>query len=276
MRREIDTFPTPAYVKPKKLVVLSAPRSGTRGLYLALKQLGFAPYHMAEVISTGIPALKIMVDGMKAEWLHEGTPYGRAEFDKWFANYDVIIEMPFFMLRSTLEAYPDAKFLLTERDPEKWAESFMNTIGWATLRLRRLPMSIFKRFDTFAFYMDLFNGQMVDYYTNGLGASEEGRKALAENYKLYISEVKQLVPPEQLKVVELEDGFGWSELCPYLGVPIPDTPWPSLNSTEEFQEAVGSRMKKAASKGMAGVAGIVVIAAVAMWYGRGNLFPMLT
>ncbi|KAI0549777.1 P-loop containing nucleoside triphosphate hydrolase protein [Xylaria curta] len=276
MRREIDTFPTPAHVKPKKLVVLSAPRTGTRGLYLALKQLGLAPYHMTEVVNAGTPALKILADGMNAEWLHEGTPYGRAEFDKWFADYDVIIEMPFFMLRSTLKAYPDAKFLLTERDPEKWAKSFMNTIGWAALRLRRLPMSIFKRFDNFAFYMDRFNGQMVDYYTNGLGVSEEGRKALVENYKLYISEVKRLVPPEQLKVVKLEDGFGWNELCPYLGVPIPDTPWPSLNNPEEFQAVVGSKMKKATSRGMAGLASIVAIAAVAMWYGHRNLLPMLT
>ncbi|KAI0185688.1 P-loop containing nucleoside triphosphate hydrolase protein [Xylaria flabelliformis] len=276
MRREIDTVPTPAHVKPKKLVVLSAPRSGTRGLYLALKQLGFAPYHMAEVIGAGTPALKILLEGTNAEWLHEGTPYGRAEFDKWFANYDVIVEMPFFMLRSTLKTYPDAKFLLTERDPEKWAKSFMNTIGWAALRLRRLPMSILKNFDSFAFYMDLFGGQMVDYYTNGFGASDEGRKALVENYKLYIAEVKRLVPPEQLKVVKLEDGFGWNELCPYLGVPIPDTPWPALNKTEEFQGVVGSKMKKAISKGMAGVASVVVFAAVAMWYGRRNLLPLLT
>ncbi|KAI1747310.1 P-loop containing nucleoside triphosphate hydrolase protein [Xylaria castorea] len=276
MKREIDTVPTPTHVKPKKLVVLSAPRSGTHGLYLALKQLGFAPYHMAEVVGAGGPALKILTDGMNAEWRHEGTPYGRAEFDKWFANYDVIIEMPFFMLRSILTTYPDAKFLLTERDPEKWAKSFLNTVGSAATSLRSFPMSVFKNFDSFTFYMDLFGGQMVDYCTNGFGASEEGRKALVENYKLYIAEVKRLVPPEQLKIIKLEDGFGWNELCPYLGVPVPDTPWPSLNKPEEFHGIVGPMIKKAASKGMAGIATIIVVAAVAMWYGRRNLLPMLT
>ncbi|KAJ2992690.1 hypothetical protein NUW58_g2082 [Xylaria curta] len=275
MTREIDTIPTPTHVKPKKLVVLSAPRTGTHGLYLALKQLGYKPYHMAEVLAAGVPALKIMTDGMNAELFHEGTPYGRAEFDKWFANYDIIIEMPFLMLRSTLKAYPDAKFLLTERDPEKWAKSYLNTIGLSTMRFRTFPMSVFKKFDGFAFYMDIFGGRIVDYCTNGYGVTEDGRQALIDNYKSYISEVKRLVPPEKLKVIKLEDGFGWDELCPYLGVPIPNTPWPSLNTPEEFQTIVAPRMKTAATKGMAGVATIMAVVAVGIWYGRKGLLPFL-
>ncbi|KAH8159026.1 hypothetical protein CIB48_g9231 [Xylaria polymorpha] len=243
---------------------------------MALKQLGFTPYHMAEVVRVGGPALKIMVDGMNADWFHTGAPYGRAEFDKWFANYDVIVEMPFFMLRSTLKAYPDAKFLLTERDPEKWAKSFMNTVGVMTTSLKNLPLSVFKQFDSFAFNMDIFGGHMLNYCTNGFGVSEEGRKALVENYKSYIADVKRLVPPEQLKVIKLEDGLGWNELCPYLGVPIPDTPWPSLNTPEEFHTVLGPKMKKTASKGMAGVATIVAIAAVALWFGRKAMLPLLT
>ncbi|KAI8945692.1 P-loop containing nucleoside triphosphate hydrolase protein [Xylaria longipes] len=275
MKREIDTVPSPAHVKPKKLVVLSAPRTGTHGLYLALKQLGFTPYHMAEVLAAGSPALRIMTDGMNAEWFHEGTPYGRAEFDKWFADYDIIIEMPFFMLRSTLKSYPDAKFLLTERDPEKWAKSYMNTIGVASTRLNQMPMSVFKKFDGFASNMDEFGGRMMNYCTNGFGVSEEGCEALVENFKSYIADVKRLVPPEQLMVIKLEDGLGWNELCPYLGVPIPDTPWPSLNTPEEFHAIIGPKMQKAVSKGIAGVTTIIAVAAVAMWYCQKNLLPLL-
>ncbi|RYC56931.1 hypothetical protein CHU98_g9280 [Xylaria longipes] len=246
MKREIDTVPSPAHVKPKKLVVLSAPRTGTHGLYLALKQLGFTPYHMAEVLAAGSPALRIMTD-----------------------------EMPFFMLRSTLKSYPDAKFLLTERDPEKWAKSYMNTIGVASTRLNQMPMSVFKKFDGFASNMDEFGGRMMNYCTNGFGVSEEGCEALVENFKSYIADVKRLVPPEQLMVIKLEDGLGWNELCPYLGVPIPDTPWPSLNTPEEFHAIIGPKMQKAVSKGIAGVTTIIAVAAVAMWYCQKNLLPLL-
>ncbi|KAI3316611.1 P-loop containing nucleoside triphosphate hydrolase protein [Xylariaceae sp. AK1471] len=276
MPRQIDTLPTPTHVKPKKLIVLSAPRTGTHGLYLALKQLGFKPYHMAEVLAAGPPALKIMTDGMKAEMFHNGKPYGRAEFDKWFADYDIIIEMPFFMLRSTLKAYPDAKFLLTERDPEKWARSYLNTVGVANAQFHQLPMLVFKYFDSFTFHMNVFGDRLMDYCTNGYGASDKGREALIENYKAYIADVKRIVPPEQIKVCKLEDGFGWNELCPYLGVSVPDTPWPSLNTPEEFHTLVGPRLQTAARKGMIGVTIIIAAAAVGIWYARKGLLPLLT
>ncbi|KAJ8127526.1 hypothetical protein O1611_g6110 [Lasiodiplodia mahajangana] len=276
MPREIDTVPTPKNVKPKKLIVLSAPRTGTHGIYKALLQLGYSPYHMAETLNIGPRAIRIMADGMKAEQFHEGMPYGREEFDKWFADYDVIIEMPFFMLRSTLKAYPDAKFLLTERDPEKWAKSFMNTAGAAITDFNRFPMSVFRRFDNFSSHMHMFGTILLNHSTNGFGVSEQGRQALIENYKAYIAEVKRLVPPKQLKVFRLEDGFGWNELCPCLGVPVPDTPWPSLNTPEEFHSIVKPKIKTAVAKGMTGVTTIIAVAAIGIWYGRKSLLPLLT
>ncbi|OTA59145.1 hypothetical protein K449DRAFT_436104 [Hypoxylon sp. EC38] len=269
MPRQIDLLPTPAHVEPKKLIVLSAPRTGTHGLYLALKKLGLKPYHMAEVLKAGPTAVQILKDGTNADMFHNGKPYGRAEFDKWFADYDVIIEMPFFMLHSTLKAYPDAKFLLTERDPDKWAKSWANTIGKMVSRFESLPMSVFKYFDSFAYGMAFIGCNVFSYYTNGYGSSPEGLKYMAENYRKYIAEVKRLVPPEQLKVCKLEDGFGWEEICPYIGVPVPDEPWPSLNTPEEFHEIGGPKMKKAAMKGFAGTISLIVPAlAMGLWYLR--------
>ncbi|KAI0844020.1 P-loop containing nucleoside triphosphate hydrolase protein [Daldinia vernicosa] len=269
MPRQIDLLPTPTHVEPKKLIVLSAPRTGTHGLYLALKLLGFKPYHMAEVIKTGPQAIRVLNDGHRAEMFHQGKPYGRAEFDKWFADYDVIIEMPFFMLRSVLKAYPDAKFLLTERNPEKWARSFENTVGMVHKKFSSLPMSIFKYFDGFTSGMSSMGRMWVGYYTNGYGITPEGHKYLIENYKNYIAEVKRLVPPEQLKVCKLEDGFGWDEICPYLGVPVPDEEWPSLNTPEEFGEVVAPKFKAAFMKGIIGTTSIIApIIAVGLWYLR--------
>ncbi|KAI1379454.1 P-loop containing nucleoside triphosphate hydrolase protein [Hypoxylon crocopeplum] len=267
MSRTIDTLPTPTHVKPKKLIVLSAPRTGTHGLYMALKQLGFTPYHMVEVIKTGPTAVKIMNDGLKADLLHDGKPYGREEFDKWFADYDIIIEMPFFMLHSVIKAYPDAKFLLTERNPEKWAKSFVNTIGKMVVSFESFPMSVFKYFDGFASGMSFMGRTITHYYSNGYGFTPEGQKHLADNYKNYIAEVKRIVPPGQLKVCKLEDGFGWNEICPYLGVPIPDSKWPSLNTPEEFHEAADPKMKNAFMKGLVGTTSIVApVVAMGLWY----------
>lgn len=78
-------------VEDPNISFLPRHRTGTHGLYLALKQLGFKPYHMAEVLKRGPPSVQIMNDGLAADMFHQGKPYGRAEFDKWFADYDVSI-----------------------------------------------------------------------------------------------------------------------------------------------------------------------------------------
>lgn len=91
--------------------------------------------------------------------------------------------MPFFMLRSVLKAYPDAKFLLTERNPDKWATSIMNTIGKVHKGFHTFPMSIYKYLDGFTSGMSFMGDMTIGYYGNGHGATPEGEKALAENYK---------------------------------------------------------------------------------------------
>jgi Sulfotransferase domain len=41
------------------------------------------------------------------------------------------------------------------------------------------------------------------------------------------------VPPERLLVYEVGDG--WEPLCRFLGVPVPDEPFPHVNATEAFR-----------------------------------------
>jgi hypothetical protein len=42
------------------------------------------------------------------------------------------------------------------------------------------------------------------------------------------------VPPERLLVFEAKDG--WQPLCEFLGVPVPDVPYPRVNSREDMQQ----------------------------------------
>ncbi|KAI0478865.1 P-loop containing nucleoside triphosphate hydrolase protein [Xylariaceae sp. FL0804] len=267
MARFLDTLPTPGHVKPKKLVVLSAPRTGTLGLWMALNQLGLRSYHMMEVLDDGADSARILCEGMNAELFHDGRPYGRAEFDKWFADYDVINEMPFWMMHSIVKAYPDAKFLLVERDPEKWARSFMNTILAADKKYSTFPYQILRYFDNFAFRFSEFLSKNVAYFTNGLGSTEQGQQRLVENYKDYIAEVKRIVPPEQLHTYSLETGFGWKEICETLEVAEPDTQWPTRNEPESFHELLSPFMHKGIMRGVTGVTSIILPALLAgVWY----------
>jgi len=51
--------------------------------------------------------------------------------------------------------------------------------------------------------------------------------------------VKREVPPERLLVYDTPQG--WEPLCAFLGVPVPDVPFPKTNSTEEFRNRQAAR-----------------------------------
>ena len=95
-------------------------RTATYSLKIAINQLGFGPCHHMEAVLQGmpvqVPLWNAAIDG-SADWaaIYEG--FGSA------------VDWPtacFF--RELSVAYPDAKFVLTHRDPETWAASFSETI----------------------------------------------------------------------------------------------------------------------------------------------------
>ena len=82
------------------------------------------------------------------------------------------------------------------------------------------------------------------------------------------AKAKDLVPGNQLLVAKLEDGFGWEQICPFLGQAIPDTPYPRGNAPAEF-EALGKKILapgiwKVGVLFMTSVA--IPTASVAAWY----------
>lgn len=51
------------------------------------------------------------------------------------------------------------------------------------------------------------------------------------------SNVKSLVPPDRLLILDLEEGFGFNEICHFLDRPIPDEEYPRSNALAEFNAA---------------------------------------
>lgn len=57
--------------------------------------------------------------------------------------------------------------------------------------------------------------------------------------------VKKSVPADRLLVIQLEGGLGWDEICPFLGVSVPEESWPARNTPKEFKATVGEFMMPA-------------------------------
>ena len=52
-------------------------------------------------------------------------------------------------------------------------------------------------------------------------------------FEKHNAEVIHAIPKERLLVYDAKDG--WEPLCRFLGVPVPKTPFPMTNTTEDFQ-----------------------------------------
>lgn len=168
-----------------------ASRTGTLGLYKALRMLGYRPYHMIEVTSNGVRDCRLFAEAIRSATAakedadatrrhprhhhhHTGgpapRPYGRAELDKWFAGYDVVIELPSYLGPAVLDAYaadPNVRFLLTERDPDAWVRSYDGSVGALLRGARAMPLRLLQHFDTFNREFIRLTGLMWSVFADG-------------------------------------------------------------------------------------------------------------
>jgi hypothetical protein len=207
-------------------------RTGTASLQSALQDLGFGPcYHMMEVFEHPEHA-----DFWEAAL--RGEP---VDWDGVLGDYEASVDWPACTFYEQLmERHPEAKVLLSVRDPEQWYESMRSTI-YELAKLSRhspftrlgLALASLIRFGTFTI-RPLQIAQELDEDTFE-GKFEDKHHAI-EVFNRHNEEVKRRVPKERLLVYEVKEG--WGPLCEFLGVEEPDKPFPRRNDTAEVQRLI--------------------------------------
>jgi hypothetical protein len=184
-------------------------RTGTLSLKVALEQLGFTScYHMAEVI---------MNPSHAALWTAAAD--GRADWERIFEGYAATVDYPGCRYwRELAETYPEAKVVLSVRDPDKWFESTQETIFSERSR-QQLNYEGFEEF----FEKNVFSQ---------FGERIHDRGFMIEAFRRHNEDVKRAIPSERLLVFEVSQG--WEPLCEFLDVPVPTAPFPHANSREEM------------------------------------------
>jgi len=191
-------------------------RTGTMSLKHALERLGFGPcYHMLEVRHN---------PGHDRLWMD--AVQGRAvDWDALFADYASACDWPQCHFWRPLAAhYPEAKVILTLRDPQAWYRSISNTIfpHLCADADPAQPRAVLHRAMTRALIQEqVFGGRWQD------------REHVLAVYRAHVETVRRELPPQRLLVYDVSQG--WTPLCEFLGVDVPDEPYPRVNSTEEFK-----------------------------------------
>ena len=200
---------------PLEVIGTGVGRTGTRTLKDALAILGFGPcYHMMD----------LMQDRSRIRHWEDAEAGRPTDWEALFEGYRSVVDYPGCLYwRELVERYPKAKVLHTSRDPESWWESARATIYQSSTR----PMPDMtpeqlrhRRYIDAAIWARMFQGRFED------------KDYAIARVKEHEAAVLREVPRERLLVYSVDQG--WEPLCAFLGVAVPDVPFPKLNTREEF------------------------------------------
>jgi hypothetical protein len=209
-----------------KVIGAGLPRTGTLTQKVALEMLGFGPcYHMVNVLGD-----------LEQVPLWRGALEGRHDWDQILDGFQSCVDWPTsFYYRELVEAYPDAKVVLSVRDPLRWEQSMRQTI-WDTLAgdsvFRFLSHAATKVNERWCRYIDLMSEMWEVHGTFDDDANDELHKSMDR----HVEAVRNNIPADRLLVWEVREG--WGPLCEFLEVDEPDAPFPHLNDTLVYQDRI--------------------------------------
>jgi hypothetical protein len=209
-------------------------RTGTMSVMAALERVGFGPcYH-------GLEALRRCTDG--EHWLAAYEAGGEVDWSVIFKGYRATLDWPTIHFWDKLaSAYPHAKILLTDRDPERWWDSHLAMLKFGTEFEHSLTEeqrqwaeeSGFERMRTalITIVSATFDGQLFD------------KAHCLRVFEQHSERVRRIVPATRLLVYRVEEG--WEPLCRFLGVDVPDEPFPRVNVSDNLLHNIRAAMRQA-------------------------------
>lgn len=188
-------------------------RTGTYSLKFALNQLGLGPCHHMEEVIHNLPT-------QSPKW--NAAVAGKPDWKAIYDGYNSAVDWPTASFyRELAVVYPDAKFVLTTRTPESWAESFGETIYTVLKGRQHAPPD--KR--------DWLEMVVKVVARAGIPLDLE-RDGLIKAFLAHEQAVKAAIPAARLLMFDVKQG--WEPLCKFLGKPVPAEPFPRTNDREQF------------------------------------------
>ena len=172
------------------------------------------------------------------------------------------VDVPFiFLYERLMKIFPNAKVLLTVRDPTDWAESMRTTVCVAHQYVKTFPANIVHWLRPLTKYLKHntvmpWNAEKFKEFRDMLRACSKRKGGGEELFLQWTERIKATVPQEKLLIFNVAEG--WTPLCNFLDVPIPDSPFPNVNNKIEFNE----RLENIKYEGWKAIIQIIVVFAV--------------
>ena len=199
----------------------------------AYEILGYPnPYHFSSVWANAKDS-DMWMEAFRAKFDGVGT-FEREQWDALLGHCGAVTDQPAILFaEELLQAYPDAKVVVVERDVESWYRSIS-----ALFATSLDPAFLFFRF-TDPFWIGRIIRVGVTSFGYSFGQAKAPtvaglQKRAKQGYREHYANIRNLVPKE--KRLEYKLGSGWEPLCEFLGKPVPDVPFPHLNESKDLKD----------------------------------------
>lgn len=196
-----------------KVIGAGLSRTGTSTLRSCYAQLFGQPCYHMEVVLREPAHLQV--------WHAWATRGEQPDWHRLLDGFSAGVDLPICLFTEELmAAYPEAKVVLSVRDPDAWFQSWRALVR-TNLLLRPMSPLVPRIRRTFEFFEA---GILEPVFS---GAPLEREVALAA-YHRHNAHIREVVPADRLLVYDVKEG--WEPLCAFLGEPVPDAPFPHLNA----------------------------------------------
>jgi len=236
-----------------KIICAGYAKTGTKSIAKALRHLGFTVFDWEEQIFD-------FVD----DWVDVFQNGAKPDVKRLYQNADVCVDMPgTFFYEEILEAFPDCKVILTERDEDSWVKSHVNQLeSMATARRRNKILYLLSPTARKV-------RNVVNSYGNALFGScnPKSTYVFRKRYRIHNHRVKSIVPADKLLVYNVKQG--WKPLCDFLECTVPTVAFPHENINAGITATVsktryGQYIKREMQRGLLVIGTVLVITVVAI------------
>jgi hypothetical protein len=225
---------------PPSVIHAGLMRTGTMSMARAYDILDLRAHHgldMPEMPNDGGMKQWVIIErAAEATWpnVPGGRPAKRFEREDWdelFSEYDVVTDVAAIFADQLIQAYPDAKVVIVQREFDSW---------WASFQSEVVDGLFFPPAMVLLNFISRITGlraakAMQKTLLGAFNARDlNGIKANAKStYFAYYDRIRNIVPPERR--LEYKLGQGWEPLCAFLGKDVPDVPFPRINDRAQHR-----------------------------------------